>query len=115
MARRLLAALACLLLTRAATPPQTLAQDATGFRLPVEELVLGNGMRVLLAPRPGVPVVAAGWAVRAGSGDETAATSDVVHLDEHMLHHRSSRVPARDYPRNYPHASAAAFAARPAY
>src|SRR5688500_7745776 len=100
MARRLLAALACLLLTRAATPPQTLAQDAIDFRLPVEELVLGNGMRVLLAPRPGVGVVAAGWAVRAGSGDETAATSGVAHLVEHMLHHGSARVSASDYARH---------------
>src|SRR5687768_16523884 len=112
MARRLLAALACLLLTRAATPPQTLAQDATGFRLPVEELVLGNGMRVLLAPRPGVGVVAAGWAVRAGSGDETAATSGVAHLVEHMLHHGSARVSASDYARNYTEAGAVGIDAR---
>ena len=112
MGRRLLAALACLLLASTATPPKAGAQDAADFRLPVEELVLGNGMRVLLAPRAGVGIVAAGWAVRAGSGDETAATAGVAHLVEHMLHHGSARVSASDYARHYTEAGAVGIDAR---
>lgn len=112
MGGRPLAALACLLLAGPATPHRAIAQDPADFRLPVEELVLGNGMRVLLAPRAGVGVVAAGWAVRAGSGDETAATSGVAHLVEHMLHHGSARVSASDYARHYTEAGAVGIDAR---
>jgi predicted Zn-dependent peptidase len=87
-------------------------RPAEPFRLPVEELVLDNGMRVLLAPRPGVALVAAGWAVRAGSGEETATTAGVAHLVEHLLHDGSARVSASDYARHYTEAGAVGIDAR---
>ena len=112
MRSRTLAALACLLAAGVAGPVPAGAQEPAAFHLPVEELVLGNGMRVLLAPRPGVALVAAGWAVRAGSGDETAATAGVAHLVEHLLHNGSEHVTASDYARHYAEAGAVGIDAR---
>jgi zinc protease len=84
-----------------AGPPGPSAID-----LPVEELVLDNGMRVLLAPRPGSAMVGAAWAVRRGSGDERAQEAGVAHLVEHLLHQGSARVTASDYARLYTEAGA---------
>ena len=80
--------------------------------LPVEELVLDNGMRVLLAPRPGPGLVAAAWAVRRGSGDGPRALSGAAHLLEHLLHQGSARVTASDYARSYTEAGAVGIDAR---
>ncbi|HEV8238650.1 MAG TPA: pitrilysin family protein [Thermoanaerobaculia bacterium] len=89
------------------------ADAPTGsLALPVEELVLDNGMRVLLAPRPGPGLVAAAWAVRRGSGDEPAGKSGVAHLVEHLLHGGSTRVTASDYARLYTEAGAVGIDAR---
>jgi len=72
-----------------AAPPQTAA------RLPVEAFELDNGMRFLLVRRPGAPMVAAGWAVRTGSGDEQPGTTGISHLLEHLMFHGSRRIGAR--------------------
>lgn len=80
--------------------------------LPVEELVLDNGMRVLLVPRPGPGLVAAAWAVRRGSGDEPRGKSGVAHLLEHLLHNGSASVTASDYARLYTEAGAVGIDAR---
>jgi zinc protease len=85
---------------------------APGFRLPVEEVRLGNGMRVLLAPRPGAALVGAAWATRRGSGDEHPDEAGVAHLVEHLLHQGSSRVSASDYARLYTEAGAIGIDAR---
>ncbi|HVS15203.1 MAG TPA: pitrilysin family protein [Thermoanaerobaculia bacterium] len=65
----------------------------------VEELVLENGMRFLLVQRPGRPLVAAGWAVHAGSAAEEPGRTGVAHLIEHLLHGGSEVIGTRDYPR----------------
>ncbi|HET9766495.1 MAG TPA: pitrilysin family protein [Thermoanaerobaculia bacterium] len=88
------------------------ATSPTASALPVEELVLDNGMRVLLVPRPGPGLVAAAWAVRRGSGDEPEAASGAAHLLEHLLHQGSARVTASDYARFYTEAGAVGIDAR---
>ena len=80
--------------------------------LAVEELALDNGLRVLLAPRPGPGLVAAAWAVRRGSGDEPRGGSGVAHLVEHLLHNGSTKVTASDYARLYTEAGAVGIDAR---
>jgi predicted Zn-dependent peptidase len=94
------------------------AATSSTATLPVEELVLDNGLRVLLAPRPGPGLVAAAWAVRRGSGDEASGPSGApgrsgtAHLLEHLLHNGSTSVTASDYARHYTEAGAAGIDAR---
>jgi len=57
----------CLLLLVAAAPPDP--QDS-GFKLPVEELVLPNGLRVLIVERRDVPRVFCSLWWRVGSVNE---------------------------------------------
>ena len=51
----------------------------------VEEVVLDNGMTILLLPRPGDPNVAAGWVAKVGSVYERPGITGVAHLFEHMM------------------------------
>lgn len=61
-------------------PPGVAAQQ-----IPVEELVLDNGMKVLMVPRKGDPNVAAGWIARVGSANERPGITGISHLFEHMM------------------------------
>ena len=51
----------------------------------VEEVVLENGMTILLLPRPGDPNVAVGWVAKVGSAYERPGITGVAHLFEHMM------------------------------
>jgi predicted Zn-dependent peptidase len=53
-------------------------------------------MRFLLVRRPGAPMVAAGWAVRTGSGDERPGRTGISHLLEHLMFHGSRRIGTRN-------------------
>lgn len=64
-------------------------------RVPVESFELENGMRFLLVRRPGAPMVAAGWAVRTGAGDERPGATGISHLLEHLMFHGSRRIGTR--------------------
>jgi len=108
-------ALAATLVVAAAVNSDVARPSST---LPVEELVLDNGLRLLLVPRPGPGLVAAAWAVRRGSGDERSAPSGspgrsgTAHLLEHLLHNGSANVTASDYARRYTEAGAVGIDAR---
>jgi predicted Zn-dependent peptidase len=54
-------------------------------RVPVQEVTLDNGLRVLLVPRKGDPNVAAGWIARVGSVNERPGITGLSHLFEHMM------------------------------
>jgi zinc protease len=75
-------------------------------RLPAEELVLDNGLRLLVVPRPGAVLAAAGWIVRSGSADEPAGATGAAHLLEHLLFHGSRRLGRGAYARVYAEAGA---------
>ncbi len=64
-------------------------------RLPVEELVLANGMRFLLIERPQATTVAAGWVAHVGSSDERPGQTGWSHFLEHLLFKGTRRVSAR--------------------
>ncbi len=54
-------------------------------KVPVQEVILDNGMRLLLVPRKGDPNVAAGWVARVGSVNERPGITGLSHLFEHMM------------------------------
>jgi predicted Zn-dependent peptidase len=58
---------------------------AAAQKVPVQEVVLDNGMRLLLVPRKGDPNVAAGWIARVGSVNERPGITGLSHLFEHMM------------------------------
>lgn len=54
-------------------------------KVPVQEVILDNGMRLLLVPRKGDPNVAAGWVAKVGSVNERPGITGLSHLFEHMM------------------------------
>lgn len=60
------------------------------------EVVLKNGMHVLLVQRPGAPMVAAGWVAHVGSANEHPGITGISHLFEHMMFKGSDRIGTRD-------------------
>ena len=60
--------------------------------LPVTEVALANGFQVLVVRRPDLPMVAAAWAVRAGSAEDPPGATGVAHLLEHALFHGTRTV-----------------------
>ena len=61
------------------------AHIAAAQKVPVQEVVLDNGMRLLLVPRKGDPNIAAGWVARVGSVNERPGITGLSHLFEHMM------------------------------
>ena len=58
---------------------------ATAQNVQVQEVLLDNGMRVLMVPRKGDPNIAAGWIARVGSVNERPGITGLSHLFEHMM------------------------------
>ena len=69
---------------------------AAAQQVPVEEIVLDNGMRLLLLPRPGDPNVAAGWVAKVGSVYERPGITGVAHLFEHMMFKGTATIGTRN-------------------
>jgi len=66
---------------------------STGFRIPFEKYTLSNGMRVILAPDPSVPVVSIYVVYGVGSRSEQKGRSGFAHLFEHMMFQGSANAP----------------------
>src|SRR5919107_1925146 len=58
---------------------------ARAQNVPVQEVVLDNGLRLLLVQRKGDPNIAAGWITRTGSVNERPGITGLSHLFEHMM------------------------------
>jgi predicted Zn-dependent peptidase len=72
----------------AAEPPKT--------EVPVRELRLDNGMRLLLVRRPEQATVMAGWVAKVGSANERPGITGVAHFFEHMMFKGSRVIGTRD-------------------
>jgi len=72
------------------------AQEPVGDRLPVREVVLDNGMTILVLPRGGAPTVS--FVVRFGVGGvhEHLGTTGIAHLLEHLLFKGTTSIGTRD-------------------
>ena len=76
------------------------AQIAAAQKVPVQEIVLDNGMRLLLVPRKGDPNVAAGWVARVGSVNERPGITGLSHLFEHMMFKGTHAIGTKDIAAN---------------
>ena len=81
-----------------AAPPASAAPGAAATAtpapaLPVEELRLENGLKVLLAPDDTLPNVAVVVRYHVGTADEPTGLSGIAHLLEHLTYERSAHVP----------------------
>ena len=79
----------------AADPPAPDPQD-TGFKLPVEEMVLDNGLRVLVVERHEVPRVFCSLWWRVGSVNEHTGSTGLSHFFEHMMFMGTDVIGTRD-------------------
>ena len=75
-------------------------QFAAAQKVPVQEVVLDNGMRLLLVPRKGDPNVAAGWIARVGSVNERPGITGLSHLFEHMMFKGTHAIGTKDITEN---------------
>src|SRR5262245_33256927 len=64
-----------------------------GGELPVWERRLDNGLKALVLPRRGAPVVVTDLYYPVGSFDEPAGLTGLAHLVEHMLFKGTERFP----------------------
>ena len=64
--------------------------------LPVQRIVLDNGMRVLLLPRPGAPTISFVMQLGVGGVHETPGVTGIAHLLEHMLFKGSETIGTTD-------------------
>jgi predicted Zn-dependent peptidase len=70
------------------------AQEAN---VPVTEITLENGMKLLLVERHESPRVAAGWAAHAGSVNEESGVTGIAHLFEHMMFKGTTTIGTTDH------------------
>jgi len=75
-------------------------QFAAAQKVPVQEIVLDNGMRVLLVPRKGDPNIAAGWIAHVGSVNERPGITGLSHLFEHMMFKGTRTIGTKDIDAN---------------
>jgi predicted Zn-dependent peptidase len=68
-------------------------------RVPVRELRLDNGMKLLLVHQPASTSVVAGWMVGVGSADDPADRTGLSHLLEHMMFKGTETIGATDFSR----------------
>jgi zinc protease len=81
-----------LTLLQAMTNPGLAA--ATGA--PIERAFLDNGLEVLMAPKPGIPLVTIEIAIRAGSFIEDQELAGLTHLHEHMFFKANKAIPHQE-------------------
>jgi predicted Zn-dependent peptidase len=92
------------LIAVALAPTTAAAQAPVGARsptldsvdLPVRKILLDNGMRVLVLPRPGAPTVGFVVQYAVGSVNEKAGETGIAHVLEHMLFKGTTTVGTRD-------------------
>ncbi len=70
------------------------AQDA---KVPVQEVFLDNGMKLLMVERHESPTVSAGWTAHVGSVNEDVGVTGIAHLFEHMMFKGSRTLGTSDY------------------
>src|SRR5512137_704070 len=70
---------------------------AADVTLDVKEHVLGNGMKILMIPRPGVPRVVCHIYFKVGSINERPGITGIAHVHEHMMFKGTKMLGVTDY------------------
>ena len=66
-------------------------------QVPVKEVELENGMRLLMVERRDTPTIAGGWVVHVGSSNERPGITGIAHLFEHMMFKGTPTLGTKDY------------------
>jgi predicted Zn-dependent peptidase len=93
---RIIAAVVLGLAFTLGAPSPIESQESLGERLPVREVTLENGLRVLLLPRGGAPTVSFVMQFGVGGVHERLGTTGIAHLLEHMLFKGTETIGTRD-------------------
>lgn len=72
------------------------AQESRGESLPVREVTLENGLRLLILPRPGAPTVSFVTQFGIGGVHEQPGNTGIAHLLEHMLFKGTTTIGTRN-------------------
>lgn len=75
----------------------TFAVAAQEAKVPVQEVFLDNGMKILMVERHESPTVSAGWVTHVGSVNEEAGATGIAHLFEHMMFKGSPTIGTSDF------------------
>ena len=73
-----------------------MADTSTKMQENVTEVVLDNGMTLLMVQQPGQPNIVGGWVAHVGSANERPGITGISHLFEHMLFKGSDRIGVQD-------------------
>jgi predicted Zn-dependent peptidase len=76
------------------------APFAAAQKVEVQEVILDNGLRLLLVPRKGDPNIAAGWLAHVGSVNERPGITGLSHLFEHMMFKGTHAIGTRNITEN---------------
>ena len=93
--RRSMTALLAVAALLCSTP--AVAQDA---EVPVKEVTLDNGMKLLMVERHESPTVSAGWVTHVGSVNEEVGATGIAHLFEHMMFKGTRTIGTKNYQRD---------------
>src|SRR5580704_13137176 len=66
-------------------------------KVPVREVILDNGMRLLMVERHDEPTIAGGWVAHVGSSNERLGMTGIAHLFEHMMFKGTTTIGTTDY------------------
>jgi predicted Zn-dependent peptidase len=75
----------------------TFAVTAQEAKVPVQEVFLDNGMKLLMVERHESPTVSAGWVTHVGSVNEEVGATGIAHLFEHMMFKGSPTIGTSDF------------------
>lgn len=73
------------------------ASVAYSQQVPVKEVQLANGMRLLMVERHDNPTIAGGWVAHVGSSNERPGITGIAHLFEHMMFKGTPTIGTKDY------------------
>src|SRR6476646_2988424 len=73
------------------------AFSVSAQKVPVQETLLANGMRLLMVERHDEPSVSGGWVAHVGSSNERPGITGIAHLFEHMMFKGTPTIGTKDY------------------
>src|SRR5690242_3292741 len=76
------------------------AGSALAQKVPVTEVDLNNGMKLLMVERHDEPSISGGWVAHVGASNERPGITGIAHLFEHMMFKGTPTIGTKDYKRD---------------